>query len=1396
MRKINMKVLVGLIAGTVVCAGLVFAIHFFQSRRIADALLWQARRAEEADQLAKVVRYLSRYLEFRPGDIEEKAHLGRTLVSEQLAGGIRHKVRGLDLLETVLREQPQRNEERRLLVKTALGVGRLKTARDALEVLWEDVQANPQEMSAHRGEVEGYWGMLNEAERKPAEALSWYRKAIEHAPGIQSHYERLAYLLRESEEKSAYAEADQVMNALVKANPESPEAHLARWVYRRRFDLVQLPGQPGKKEHTLEEAADDIRIALKQAPESIEILLAAADMERLRNQRHLAREYLKRGLDIHGHLKVKTADDTLPKQLLWQLTNVLLDGALNEKEDPRVVESDLEEARRRIEQFRKLRSAAGGADYLEARLLLQGQRWGEAVVLLERSRSLLQERPELIQQIDLYLGLCYDKLEEPAQMYEAFQRVASADPGSTTALVGMANALWSQGRLDEAMGNFQKVMARDEVPEKGWQEIARLEILRQLQKDKAERDWKLAETALERAAKLDPRSVSVGLLRAEVQLAQEKTAEAEQTLLELKEQKPEREDEVWAALVELADRTDDTAGADSLLEEAEKAVGDLVGIRLARARHAVRTQPKTAAEVLTRQEKDLDKFESADQAKLLQGLAQLHFQLGGRGEARRLSEQLTNLDQHKTDLRLHSFLFDLALKEGDEAGMEQTLAKIQEIEQSRGVYYRYGRALQLLWKVRQGNPSGAQREAVLLEARQHLELASRQRPSWPPIHLARAEIYELEGNPEQAILELKQAIQKGENSPAVVQRLVRALVSRKRDAEADEELKKLKQTLLVQSELGRLAAHVALGRGDTARALALARDAVAVDSPDYGDQVWMGRLLSAANVHDEAEHKLRKAIEGEPAKPEAWVALVQLLASRNRTEDAQTVLGEAEKKIEPKSRALALAQCAEAMGKTKEALELYEKAQKADPNNVMVLRSVIRFSIRLGQRPQAEDLLRQIVDGKVPASKEDVNWARRGLALLLADGIHYDRFQQAIPLVDLSLDAKGRLDLKSLEGKAPTELHRTRARILATQPIRRYREAAIGLFTLLDGLQALTPEDRLILAILLDQTGEWQKARDQYLTLVLPKTDDPRHLTAYVSAMIEHDDLDGVPRWLEQLEGLEKAGKKGVGAFGSVELRVRWMMKRGQKDAALELLRKHVQRASASPGEKLLLAKYLGKEKRLSDALALCEEVWKKCRPEQVEQVSGVTMAVLRSAGQPSEADLARVETWLSDAMKKEPDKVGLHMFLADLYELRGQYREAEAEYRIVLASKEHSTNIVALNNMAWLLTLQVGKQEEALNLISRAIEGYGPRAELLDTRGMIYLALGRHEEALADLKEAADEPNPVRLFHLAQALYEARDRETARRKLEEAREMGLDPARMHPVEQRTCKKMLEEFRL
>ncbi len=174
---------------------------------------------------------------------------------------------------------------------------------------------------------------------------------------------------------------------------------------------------------------------------------------------------------------------------------------------------------------------------------------------------------------------------------------------------------------------------------------------------------------------------------------------------------------------------------------------------------------------------------------------------------------------------------------------------------------------------------------------------------------------------------------------------------------------------------------------------------------------------------------------------------------------------------------------------------------------------------------------------------------------------------------------------------------------------------------------------------------------------------------------------------------------------------------------------------------------------------------------------------------------VARLEGCLKKAIVVFPDLMVLRMHLADLYDLRARYPEAEALYRDVLVKEPN--NAIALNNLAWLLSQQRGRNDEALEQITRAIQGYGRRAELLDTRAMVLLKLGRTEEALADLREvAAETPTAPRLFHLARALHTARDRDGTAKTLRQAKTLGLTPDKLHPVEQEACRKLMEEYRL
>src|SRR5262249_25605433 len=128
MRKFNFRLFLCLLGSIVLLAGLGFAVHWLQTGRIAGALLWQARRAEDQGKPEQTIRYLGRYLEFAPDAVEDRAHLARVLAAEVLSPQRRpsHKrvQQALFVLEDAVARAPDRQDVRRQLVRVALVIGR------------------------------------------------------------------------------------------------------------------------------------------------------------------------------------------------------------------------------------------------------------------------------------------------------------------------------------------------------------------------------------------------------------------------------------------------------------------------------------------------------------------------------------------------------------------------------------------------------------------------------------------------------------------------------------------------------------------------------------------------------------------------------------------------------------------------------------------------------------------------------------------------------------------------------------------------------------------------------------------------------------------------------------------------------------------------------------------------------------------------------------------------------------------------------------------------------------------------------------------------------------------------------------------------------------------------
>jgi cellulose synthase operon protein C len=138
-----------------------------------------------------------------------------------------------------------------------------------------------------------------------------------------------------------------------------------------------------------------------------------------------------------------------------------------------------------------------------------------------------------------------------------------------------------------------------------------------------------------------------------------------------------------------------------------------------------------------------------------------------------------------------------------------------------------------------------------------------------------------------------------------------------------------------------------------------------------------------------------------------------------------------------------------------------------------------------------------------------------------------------------------------------------------------------------------------------------------------------------------------------------------------------------------------------------------------------------------------------------------------------------------------GRYDDAVAGYRAVLVAD--GKNVLALNNLAWLLAWQKEGSTEALELGNRAIQVAGPQAALLDTRAVVSMARGDAWSAIDDLEQAiAQAPSAARSFHLARAYALAGLAAKAADTLQQARALGLTPHRLHALEQTTYAETVE----
>ncbi len=1430
MKRVNLKLLLALVASAVIAIGGIYVLRRMQINRNAGGLVKLARQRLEEGKPTEALQLLQRYVGLRPEDAEAYGEYAELVLrkTESPEASRNDIARAYTVLEEAIRRDPANDELRARLAQFQLRIGRYADAREHLQVLREHRAAagtaSPAETEPEAArkltDPDTVALMLARAnlglgEFKLAAAIagdlvgfdveSRSFKAEPRTDAATDAFIVLAALLAEKLKDTAAATL--VLDQLVKIRPEDATAWMALsgW-HRQQGDTAA--------------ATRDIDKALELAPDNPDVLFACFDLcsgtgdggraEKLARQgretfpgdergyRALATILMQQGQVDEAEQVLRDGVAALPSRasLLFMLTDVQL-----QRNDVAGAEQTVATIKERFGQ------GSPAVGLFEARILIARQQWMQARTRLREVRPLVAGLEDLGRQVDLLLGQCAEQLGEFDEQLAANQRILSDSPTSLPARLGAASALMAAGKSEEALAEYEAVAAAvpaEKLPgiPQIWLPMLQLRVAAQTLLPPEKRDWSRIDGLLETLQQAPEVSASqMALLRADV-LARKGELDAAAAVLAKAVAAEPANPQLAAARAALALRHEGPTAARNLLDALPEEVANHPAVLSVDAQIAASTGGSDASQAFARIADRARGLPAEPAARVLAQLAGLSLAFGDREAAERLWSEAA--EKQPDDTQSRSALFELAIDSGDLAkarAAAESLGKVAGVESPQG---RVSRAAVAITSVRQSlaarqEPGGPMPELTaaekqqLDEARNLLTEAENARPGWSRIQSLYAEVAGLRGDVTSAIDRLQRAVSLGATNPAVMRQLVSLLYATNRIDEARQALASSGRETM---GLERLTAEVELRSGRLAEAVAIAEKTVAADSQNADELLWFGQLLERCGKRDRAFEVIGRAVEAAPNRSDTWLALLSLQLASGRKKAAEQTLDRSADSLADPQRGIVLAQGNEMLGRLDEAERCYREATAASPGDIAILRRLAEFLLRAGRLGPARETLDAIIAGtaRAPDDRLTQAWARRAVAELVGERGTFRAFQAALQTLQLNADSKGQLGPDDLALKA---------RLLAARPEPASWRQGIETLQSLARMQPLSTAQRLQLAELQERTGDWEECRDGLISIASSPETPAAIMVQLTEKLVDHDEITAARTWLRRLQSAAPETPLTLAIEAKVAIAA------GDREAAKAAARKlmpAVDAATDKPDDMQTIAQlyeelgfikaadtvlgrladasvegavnraaFLGRQKQTATALDLLESCWDKAPLERLMQVA---VEVARDAE--DDAATTRIDPWFAKAMRQDPESVILPLLMAELRDLQGRNAETEAIYREILARERLGPvdRAIVTNNLAFHLA-QPATAAEARTLIEAAIEELGPHPDLLDTRGLVELAAGDARQALEDLREATLRPSAAKLLHLACAQFAAGDAEAAARTLEDARRKQLRPTRL-----------------
>lgn len=567
-------------------------------------------------------------------------------------------------------------------------------------------------------------------------------------------------------------------------------------------------------------------------------------------------------------------------------------------------------------------------------------------------------------------------------------------------------------------------------------------------------------------------------------------------------------------------------------------------------------------------------------------------------------------------------------------------------------------------------------------------------------------------------------------------------------------------------------ARLKLRQGDRAGAEAALKQAAAQAPNAPEPTLALSDFYLAAGKIPEAEQELVRALRIQPGYGPALLRLAELrLRAGRRDEAAQAFKALSDSSDKSYRPAYALFLLHE--GKTAEAVAELERLHKTDRTDRDLRTRLVAAYLVANRLSDALALL----DDAVKRNPRDLQALLQRGALLVRQGKWLEAEQDLAKVLRLDPEsAEAHFHLAFVrrgqgeQATAKQELTEAlrlnpaflAARLELASSLLRERAAKAALDLLEQAPPAQKNDIRFVLTrnSALMVLGEYAKAREGVKQgLAMARTSEL--LTQDGNLRLLAKDFDGARASLEEALQLNPEN------LAALELLASSFVAEKRMQTALDRVRRHAAAHPRSPAIQYFLGEWLLRAGHKEEARA----AFSAARTIDTRfGVAGLRLAQLEGA----EGRIDSARQILNQMLAADERNVEARALLASLEHTAGNWEAAAVQYRKVLELQPR--NILALNNLAYLLVDRLNQPDEGLQLAQKAKELAPESPAVDDTLGWAYYHKGLYASAIQHLERAVAGGNStaLRQYHLAMAYWKAGERVKARAAIEQARR--LDP--------------------